>query len=78
MSWELDEFQCWNLRRDGVHIWLNPRPVYCDRGRWLAHVQGIESIDFADGFPRYYMDLERAKLELDEWLTWRLQTEQRR
>lgn len=31
------------------------------------------SIDLADLWPRYYFDLERAKLEIAEWLTVRHQ-----
>lgn len=74
-SWQLDEHKCWILRRAGVFIWIEPRPSYCDRGHWKANVDGIASIDGADAFPRYYMDLERAKLEMSEWLDWRLKCE---
>lgn len=77
VNWELDEYKCWNLRRMApsgyrVHVWLQPRPTYCDRGHWTGNVEGISSIDEADRFPRYYMNLERGKAEMQEWLEWRL------
>lgn len=65
------------LRVPGVVIYLEPRPAYCDRGRWKALVepddtpQGRQlalSLDYADMFPRYYFDLDRAKLELEAWV----------
>jgi hypothetical protein len=55
----------------GAEVTLEPRPAYCDRGHWYGKVFGIET-DHQDGFPRYFMDLERAKAEMAEWLTWRL------
>lgn len=78
-EWELDPDRCWNLRCNVagrlIHVWLQPRPSYCDRGHWSGNVQGIGSIDEADRFPRYYMDLDRAKAEMEEWLEWRLKQE---
>lgn len=50
---------------------LQPRPHYCDRGRWIAQQLAFD-VDRGDGFPRYYMDLHRAKEELQEWCAWRL------
>jgi hypothetical protein len=76
--WDLDEYRCWNLRVERVHVWLQPRPPYCDRGHWLGNVHGIGTLDPADAFPRYYMDLERAKLEMAAWVHWRLECERRR
>lgn len=76
-EWELDSDRCWNLRVGRVHVWLQPRPTYCDRGHWVGNIMGIPTIDSADAFPRYYMNLERAKLEMCEWLKWRLLCEQR-
>lgn len=78
MEWTLDEYRCWNLRIGDAHVWLAPRPAYCDRGHWHANVMGVPHIDEADAFPRYYMNLERAKLEMTEWLEWRLECERRR
>ena len=74
-EWTLDEYGCWNLHRGDVHVWLQQRPPYCDRGHWLGNVEGISSIDWADAFPRYFMNFERAKLEMAEWLDWRLRSE---
>jgi hypothetical protein len=50
---------------------LEPRPHYCDRGRFIFR-SDLTDIDVADGFPRYYMDLKRAKEEITAWLRWRL------
>ena len=50
---------------------LEARPHYCDRGRWMFRCD-LPDLDGADGFPRYYMDLERAKDEIVAWLNWRL------
>ena len=60
-------------------IWLEPRAAWCDRGNWVATLsvhRPLEQlgrpdglyIDEADGWPRYYFDLERAKLEIEAWL----------
>jgi hypothetical protein len=45
---------------------LEPRPHYCDRGRWTLKVfpkHGANcsacNVDDADSFPRYYFDHER-------------------
>jgi hypothetical protein len=61
-------------------ITLERRPHYCDRGTILAHVnvkRGGDSLalnlDFADGWPRYYMDEYRGKLECEDWLRKRKQ-----
>ena len=74
-EWFVDSFGCQVYRLRDAFVWLGPRPPYCDRGHWYAGVEGIATIDAADGFPRYYMDLERAKAELAEWLVWRLERE---
>lgn len=76
-DWRRDEHG-WSLRRGGAHVWLVSRPGYCDRGRWACGVDGIRSIDDQDAFPRYFMNLDRAKLEMQDWLESRLQSEQRR
>lgn len=75
-NWSFDgDSRTWNIRVAGVHIWIEKRPHYCDRGHFIGKVQGIASIDAADLFPRYYMDVERAKGEMRDWLIWRLQRE---
>lgn len=70
-----DQFGCLNLLDGNAHVWIERRPAYCDRGHFCAKVEGIPDIDGADSFPRYFMDLERAKSEMREWLAWRLRKE---
>ena len=62
----------WSYKLDGAEVTLKKRQAYCDRGHWDGMVFGVPDIDFQDSFPRYYMDETRAKLELSEWLHWRL------
>jgi len=50
---------------------IEPRPRYCDRGRY-KFLCDLPDIDSQDGFPRYYMQLLNAKLEIIAWLNWRL------
>jgi len=56
------------------HITLEKRPHYCDRGNYIAKLfphpktQLARDIDEQDGWPRYYFDHERAKLEIEAWL----------
>lgn len=59
-------------------IWIDARAGHCDRGRYAANYSGPFFIDAADGFPRYYMDLETAKREMKAWLEWRIQCERMR
>lgn len=55
-------------------ITLDSRPPYCDRGNFLAKCFPATSTPLAlsfdnqDGWPRYYFDRERAKLEIEAWL----------
>lgn len=53
-------------------ITLRERPHYCDRGNWLANLfpdaEFAREIDGQDLWPRYYMDLDRAKLEIEDWM----------
>lgn len=67
-----DRDRCWSLNFRFAWVQIQHRPHYCDRGRYIAVVEGIGSIDQADEFPRYFMDLDRAKAEMSEWLGWRL------
>lgn len=62
---------------DGHMVWIQPRPGYCDRGRYDGHYDGSFFIDAGDSFPRYYMDLETAKREMKAWLLHRLACERR-
>lgn len=59
-------------------VTLETRPPYCDRGHlmgksfgYVGNVEDVPDIDAADAFPRYFMDEERAKAELADWLHWR-------
>lgn len=61
----------WRCRTKQTTVELWPRPAYCDRGRWHAHADcpgyptNPNPIDGADGFPRYYFDLDHAKAEIE-------------
>lgn len=71
MTWnEKDGYQ--TIMGKGCIVVLEKRPHYCDRGNWLAKLfpgpaLALE-IDDADGWPRYYFDEARAKLEIEAWL----------
>lgn len=82
LKWEYKaEFQTWEVKvpaKDwrGVghyHIFMQARPGYCDRGRWVANVDGIgiSGLDDQEGFPRYYFSLEYAKAEMEAWVNMR-------
>jgi hypothetical protein len=53
-------------------IWVEARPGYCNRGRFLVNAETIDpavlSIDWADGFPRYYFGVEACVSELLAWM----------
>lgn len=51
-------------------ISLSPCPGYCDRGRWILVItnHGIGGLDFNEDMPRYYFNLARAKLEVEDWV----------
>lgn len=56
---------------EGVfEIHAEPRPNYCDRGRWkvLIDNRGVSPLDWQEGFPRYYFDLDRLKAEMEDWV----------
>lgn len=70
--WEMHERPAyWSLQVGTAQVTIEPRPPYCDRGHWYGKVFGLHT-DSQDGFPRYFMDLDRAKAEMSEWLAWRL------
>jgi len=60
----------WEVTFGPCSVSIQPRPAYCDRGNWVATADSTKpyDLDGADGFPRYYMDLERAKAELEDWM----------
>lgn len=70
--------RAWEIRGLDCKIWIEPRPAHCDRGNYIAkiHVDGDWRrcyIDAADCWPRYYFDLDRAKLEVEAFLKKRSQ-----
>ena len=62
----------WSIKGTECEITLEPRPHYCDRGNFIAKLfpsgKLTLEIDRSDCWPRYYFDLERAKLEILDWL----------
>ena len=75
VQWLVDGHGCHWIAGAHCRIWMQARPPYCDRGAWLAHVELLPHrtvkdlhIDSADGWPRYYFDLDRAKAEIEAWL----------
>ena len=71
--------RCWKIYGKECEIHFQRRPPYCNRGSWLATITANAGSDLAseldahDGWPRYYFDLERAKLEVEAWLIKRKQ-----
>lgn len=49
-------------------ISVNPRPHYCNRGNFMAVIDGPISMEVLQGWPRYYMDLGVAIRELESWM----------
>lgn len=84
MTWLRTDNPLWKARANGSWIELRGkhcvvtlecRPHYCDRGHYLAKVTVNPAtspadldIDGQDGWPRYYFDEERAKLEVEAWM----------
>jgi hypothetical protein len=60
------------INAKSVFIWIDKRPPYCDRGRYLLHVENMPDklpvVDGADLFPRYYFKMSNLFDELNEWL----------
>ena len=46
--------------------------MYCDRGHWKGLIHAICDLDSQDGWPNYYMSLDRAQAEIEAFLLWRL------
>lgn len=61
------------IKGTSCEITLEKRPPYCDRGNWIAKLHARHplsmDIDEQDGWPRYFFDEQRAKLEIEAWLT---------
>jgi hypothetical protein len=62
----------YEIRGDQLIVYLEPRPTYCDRGHWKALADTLPGskveLDAQDGWPRYYMDRDRAIAELTDWI----------
>lgn len=71
-QWLVDEDNCLCVVAKECKVWIEIRPPYCDRGNYVANISATGSLardlDDADAWPRYYFDLERAKLEIEAWL----------
>lgn len=79
LIWQFNkDYQCWETEvkaRDylgeGVYkISLQPRPGYCDRGRWMLVItsHGVGNLDDQEALSRYYFNLDRAKAEVEDWV----------
>lgn len=73
MKSEWKQYEGWiEIQGMNCSILLVPRPEHCDRGNYLAQLFAYgplrRDIDDSDRWPRYYFDLERAKLECEAWL----------
>lgn len=57
-------------------LWIDSRPAYCDRGRWLVHARSVDVtlavVDDADMFPRYYFNDDALAKEVRAWLDVRM------
>jgi hypothetical protein len=66
-----------NIIGKDCEISLEPRPWYCDRGNYVAKIMAhgmlARDLDNCDQWPRYFFDLDRAKLEVEAWLKKRKQ-----
>jgi len=76
----VDDYDCYSLEGRDCVVCIVPRPAYCDRGNFVALLDVKAGgnalrlgLDGQDGWPRYYMDLERAKAEIQDWLKKRKQ-----
>lgn len=56
-------------RKGTYEIHIVRRPQYCDRGDWMILVQGINDLDYSDGFPRYFIGTQdEVILQMEKWL----------
>ncbi len=66
--------KCYTLRLKEGTIDIVARNSYCDRGKWDVYFldKGFpvneNPVDAADRFPRIFFSLERAKLEMQDWV----------
>lgn len=73
-------FAYMHIRGKHCLIALEPRPPYCNRGSWIAKLEVLNevelTIDWADGWNRYYFSRDVAMMELEAWLRVRKQLEE--
>ncbi len=73
---EPDDTGTLNIIVPPIKAWITERPYYCDRGRWQLNAESTDpaklTIDWADGFPRYYFHEDSLVMELATWLMTRL------
>lgn len=78
LNWTFDnEYKTWEtsvkakdyLGEGYYKITLQPRPHYCDRGRWLLVItsHGVSDLDCQEALSRYYFNIDYAKGEVESW-----------
>jgi hypothetical protein len=69
---DLREDRWLEISVDQALITIEPRPIYCDRGNFLVHVDPrgalALALDSQDGFPRYYFGVQACADEVHEWM----------
>ncbi len=80
LEYTLRSITCYRIDGRECEIHIAPRPPYCDRGNFVATISTSGELalgfDGQDGWPRYYFGLDRAKREIEAWLTKRGQMKQ--
>lgn len=76
LQWAADDLYMptlFNLKdADGQLLaWIHQRPAYCDRGHWVGSIEISCNLNGQDAWPHYFMSLDRAKLEVEEFIMWR-------
>ena len=61
------------IRVEQAYVTIEPRPHYCDRGNFIVkvtpHGDLALSLDWADGFPRYYFGPKACADEIYAWMS---------
>ncbi len=61
-----------NTPQGGVIVTVTPEESPTGQV-WVAEIEGIESLDHSDAFPRVYLHKEAALSEMERFLKWRLE-----
>lgn len=67
----MDMLETINIELSGCLWWIDKRPAYCDRGRYLWHCAWKEqSTDAGEvpGFPRYFYNPNNMISEMITWM----------